>query len=150
MSDANILAAMHEGDSAEVALAQYVGGATKNTSVKSFAKLLERDHSKGMTQVSSTATKAGITPQMPAGDTTSKALSNAMGRMQSLSGNDLDTAFVNYEVADHQKDIADAKQMATAAQNASVKAAVQMELPELQRHLNAAEKLSSQLAAKNK
>lgn len=56
-------------------------------------------------------------------------------------GTAFDTAFVNHEVEDHQQDIEDAKAMTGAARNAEVKAMLEKELSELQKHLDIARRL---------
>ena len=58
----------------------------------------------------------------------------------------LDTAFVNHEVQDHQTDIADAQKSAAAAQNPDLKALVEKSIPELQKHLDAAQALQKKLS----
>jgi len=148
MSDANLLAKAEAGDSAEVAVAKYMMLNTKSAGVRSFADLLQRDHGKGISQVETTAKKASITPQAPANDTTAQAASHFIDQLKRLNGNDRDTALVNHEIADHQEDISNTKAAVGAAQNADVKALLQKELPELQKHLDRAQALSKQLASK--
>lgn len=145
MTDANILAKADAGDSAEVAIAKYARANSTNARVKSYASELERDHGKGISKVESTAKKLGLALQLPAGDTTSQAASHALDHLKSLTGHDLDTAFVNHEIADHQHDIDEAKEMTSAAQKPEVKSLLDAELPELRKHLADAQKLSTSL-----
>ena len=147
MSDANILAQEHGGDSAEVAIAQYVKAHTSDAGVKSFAQLLIDDHSKGETEVQTVAKKASITPQPASNDTTSQETAHTIAHLSTLKGHDLDTAFVAHEIQDHQTDIADAHKAATDAQNAQVKQLVEKSLPELQKHLDRAQSLNRKLTA---
>ena len=110
--------------------------------VKAYAALLVNDHSKGLAKVKSLADELKLTPAAPAGDTSVVAVSHTMDRLKSLSSADLDTAFVNHEIADHKEDIEAAKGMKTAAKNAKVKALVESSLPELRKHLDRAEALA--------
>jgi putative membrane protein len=142
MSDANILAKADAGDSAEVAVARYMAANTTNPRVKAYADLLERDHAKGISNVEGAAKKLSLTLQLPAGDTTAQETSHTLDHLKSLSGADRDSAFVNHEIADHKQDIADAKQMETAAKAPEVKSLLEKELPELRKHLDRAEALS--------
>jgi putative membrane protein len=143
-SDANILAKELAGDSAEVVLAGVAQGMATDPGVKAYAAQLVSDHSKGMKEVVALATKLSITPQVPAGDTTSLGTSHMRARLEGLTkGPAFDTAFVNHEVQDHKDDIKDAKAMRGAAKNPQVKALVEKSIPELQRHLDRAEKLSA-------
>jgi len=148
MSDANLLGKAEAGDSAEVAIAKYMMSNTKNAGVRSYADLLQKDHGKGISQVEATAKKASLTPQAPPNDTTTQEASHVIDRLKGLNGNDRDTAFVNHEIQDHQNDIADTKAAISSAQNPDVKALLQKELPELQKHLDRAQSLSKQLGSK--
>jgi putative membrane protein len=150
MSDAQILAKADAGDSAEVAIAKYMRANSTNGGVKAYASLLDTDHGKGISKVEGTAKKLSLAMQLPAGDTTAQETSHVLDHLKSLNGNDRDTAFVNHEIADHQQDIADAKQMAAAAKNPEVKSLIQKELPELQDHLDRAQKLSTKLGGQKK
>jgi hypothetical protein len=51
--------------------------------------------------------------------------------------------FVNHEVEDHKADINDAKAMRGAAKDPQVKALLEKSLPELQKHLDRAQKLAA-------
>lgn len=145
LTDASILGQEFGGDSAEVQIAKYMIANGTNASVKAYARMLNTDHSKGMTEVQRVAKKTSLTPQAPPNDTTAQETSHTLDHLKSLSGKDRDTAFVNHEVEDHQSDIADAKQAEQAAQNPQVKALLQKALPELQKHLNRAQELQKKL-----
>lgn len=145
VTDANILAKSDAGDSAEIAIAKYARAQSTNSGVKAYADLLERDHGKGLSKVEGLATTLGIAMQLPPNDTTSQETQHTLDHLKSLRGRDLDTAFVNHEIQDHQADIADAKRMAAAAQKPEVKKLVEDELPELQKHLDRAQALSKKL-----
>jgi putative membrane protein len=142
LTDANILAKARIGDSAEVAIADYMLSMSKSPGVKSYANLLKTDHGKGMKEVDDLSKKTSLTPQLPSNDTTSQETSHVLDHLKSLSGSDRDTAFVNHEIDDHQHDIADAKQMEAAAKNSDLKVMLQKELPELQKHLDKAQALA--------
>lgn len=150
MTDANIVAEEHGGDSSEVAVAKYAETHASNPEVKAYARLLVADHSKGDKEVTALAKKLSITPQPAAGDTTSTATANTLTRLGTLKGFDFDTAFVNHEIADHNADIAAAHSASAAAQAPEVKALVDKSLPELQKHLDRAQALSTKLTAAKK
>jgi putative membrane protein len=150
VTDANILAKADAGDSAEVAIAKYVRSQSTNAGVKAYASLLESDHGKGISKVEGTAKTASIAMQLPPNDTTAQETQHTLDHLKSLKGHDLDTAFVNHEIQDHQADIDDANKMAAAAQNPEVKKLVQGELPELKKHLDKAQALSKQLESAKK
>ena len=148
MSDANILAATDVGDSAEVAVGKYMSANGTNAEVKSFASQLVRDHSKGKKTVDSLAKALNVSMALPAGDTTSQSASNTLDHLKSLKGKDRDTAFVQHEIADHQQVIDEANKMLSAATQPDVKSMLQKELPELQKHLDRAQAISTSMAKK--
>jgi putative membrane protein len=147
LSDAIIVAKESAGDTAEVVIAQYAGAHTADPSVKSFAKMLIGDHSKGKREVDSLTRKLSIVPQRPSDDTTSAEIAHTINYLATLKGRDLDTAFVNHEVQHHQTDIADAQKAVAAAQNPDVKALIEKSIPELQKHLDAARAIQRKLSA---
>jgi putative membrane protein len=146
LTDANIIAKESAGDTAEVVIAQYASAHTANDDVKSFAKLLIADHAKGKQEVDDLTRKLSIIPQRPADDTTSAEVAHTINHLATLHGHDLDTAFVNHEIQDHQTDIADAQKAVAAAQNPDIKALVEKSIPELQKHLDVAKALQRKLS----
>jgi len=149
-SDANILAKEIAGDSGEVALATMARDKATRADVKSYASLLISDHGKGLAEARSLAKKTSITPATAPGDSTTQAAAHAMERLQGLAkGPAFDTAFVNHEVEDHQQDIKDAHAMSGAAKNSEVKSLVDKSIPELQKHLDRAQKLAGSSGSKS-
>lgn len=141
MSDANIVAESEGGDSSEVAVASYMRTHASSPAVKAFATMLYDDHSKSLRDMKSLASAQKITPQDPPGDTTAQKTSHTLDHLKSLSGANVDSAFVNAEVADHEHDIPEHKDLASDAQNAQLKTAIQNSIPVLQKHLDRAQAL---------
>jgi len=141
MTDANIVAAAEGGDSSEVAVSSYMRTHASSAAVKSYANMLYDDHSKSLREMKSLASAQKITPQEPPGDTTAQKTAHTLDHLKSLSGANVDTAFVNAEVMDHQHDIPEHQQMASQAQNAQLKDALQKGIPTLQKHLDRAQAL---------
>jgi putative membrane protein len=141
LTDANIVAKAEGGDSSEVAVSSYMRTHASSAAVKSFATMLYDDHSKSLKEMKSLASAQKITPQAPPGDTTDQKTAHTLDHLKSLSGANADTAFVNAEVTDHQHDIPEHQQMASQAQNAQLKGALQKSIPVLQKHLDRAQQL---------
>jgi putative membrane protein len=147
LTDANILAAESDGDSAEVVIGKYAIAHAKDPQVKAYGQLLVSDHGKGLAQVHALAKKLSIIPLPPPDDTAPQETAHTLDHLASLTGHDFDTAFVAHEIQDHQTDIADAQKAAAAAQNPEVKSLVEKSLPELQKHLDRAQALDKKLSA---
>jgi putative membrane protein len=147
VTDANIIAREHGGDSAEIAVAGYAQTHAADPQVKAYARQLVADHRKGDREVMALAKKLSITPQPMADDTTSQETAHTLAHLATLKGFDFDTAFVQHEIQDHKTDIDDAHKASAAAQSPEVKALVEKSLPELQRHLDRAQALEQKLSA---
>jgi putative membrane protein len=150
LSDANILAQEKGGDSAEVVVATLAKSTTKDAGVRAYAQRLITDHGKGGKEVEAVIKKTSINPEPAFDDTTATATAHTLDHLKSLTDADFDTAFVNREIQDHQTDISDARKAAEAAVNADVKALVQKSIPELQTHLDLAQKLADKLSKAKK
>jgi putative membrane protein len=150
LTDANILAHEKAGDSSEVVVAGLAKSGTKDASVKAYAQRLITDHGKGGKEVDAVIKRTSIAPQPASDDTVAAATTHTLDHLNSLTGADFDTAFVNHEIEDHKTDIADAEKAVAAAVNPDVKALVQKSIPELKTHLDLAEKLATKLAKTRK
>jgi putative membrane protein len=149
LSDANILAAEAGGDSAEVVIAGLAKTKATSPAVRAYAALLVSDHSKGLTATHALAQKLSITPQPAPQDTTTQSTGHVLDRLNGIpKGKDFDTAFVNHEIQDHQQDIQDAHTMSSAATNPEVKNFIDKSLPELNKHLDRAQKIAGTSSSK--
>ena len=78
MSNANILAAIMQGDSLEVAMSKTGGDSAKNMQVKHFAERMVTAHTKHMDEVKSTASQAKVTPELAPHDTATADMARRM------------------------------------------------------------------------
>jgi putative membrane protein len=149
LSDANILAAEANGDSAEVVIAGLAKTKATSPAVRAYAALLVSDHSKGLAATHALAQKLAITPQAAPQDTTTQSTAHVLDRLNGIpKGKAFDTAFVNHEIQDHQQDIQDAQTMSGAATNPEVKNFIDKSLPELNKHLDRAQKIAGTSSSK--
>ena len=141
-TDSNIVATLEEGDKNEVQLGRLAVSKAIIPSVREYATMLVTDHSKGEREVRSMEAKAKLRAKPAAGDTTTKAGENLLKKFTAMpKGKDWDSTFVQHEYDDHQQDIADTKAMQNQAKDPQLKQLLGDELPVLQKHLEAAEKL---------
>jgi putative membrane protein len=145
MTDANIVAKLGGADSAEVKLAKLAQTKATNAGVKSFARLLVTDHTNHAKQLAALEQKAGITPLPLPSDNSKQESQEEFDRFQSMpKGATFDTAFVNHEVADHQKELSEVQSL--QPQNAELKSLIDKTVPALQKHLDRAQALQKQLS----
>lgn len=141
-SDSNIVAKLEQGDKNEVQLGKLAESKAIIPAVKEFAKMLVTDHSKGERDVRSMEAKAKLRAKPATGDTAVKTGQDLLKKFTAMpKGKDWDSTWVQHEYDDHRQDIADTKAMQTQAKDPQLKQLLSDELPVLQKHLEAAEKL---------
>jgi len=145
MTAENVIAKMGGGDSAEVALSKLVETKATNAGVKSFARLLVTEHGAHARQVAALAKSANLTPVPPANE--AQEHQQTLDRFTSLpKGAAFDTAFVNFAVEEHQKEISDLRAAEQSIQQPEVKAFIAKTIPVMQKHLDRAQALQKQLS----
>ena len=148
MSDANVVAMMVEGDSGEVAVGKLVLQKSKNAAVKSYANMLISDHSKGKKEMESLAKKIQVTPAPPANDPNPSELTERLSALNSApSPQAMDSIFIMQAVQDHENDIAQTQQLESTVQSPQLKAALQKDIPVLQKHLDHAKMLEQKMSS---
>lgn len=141
-SDANIVAKLAVGDSGEVQIGRLAESKATTRAVKEYARLLVSDHSKGVKEVASLEKKASLSPAPANTDTTAKGVEDMLQALKATpAGTGWDSTFVQGELATHKHDIADAEAMQKQAKDAQLRQLIGSDLPVLQKHLSAAQKL---------
>lgn len=144
LSDANIayiLDAANMSDSTWGAIA-----ATKGTSaqVRDFGRTMMRDHHALRQAGLDLVKKLGVTPVPPADDHSQADLQATIGRLNSAAkGKDFDRAYIDHEVDYHKAVLDIATKAMAAAQNAELKNLIQKAAPNIQGHLDRAEKIQA-------
>jgi len=125
-----------KGDQKEIATAQMVAGQTTDADVKKLANKILTDH-QALDKKVQAAAGSGMTP--PTGEVDSS--------LQGKTGKDLDKAYVDAMVTDHQKDI---PMFENASKNASTEDAKKLAsaaLPKLRDHLKMAQDAQKKLGS---
>jgi putative membrane protein len=144
MSDANILAVLHEANQGEIAAAQVALGASSNSRVKAFAHQMIRDHTKLEASADSLATEIGVTPTPPADDSLAAHGRQELETLRAAgSGVGFDKEYMDAQVADHATVLAMLQQCQGQAQNAQLKGAIGKAIPVVRGHLMYAKRLAA-------
>lgn len=144
ITDGNILAALDEGDSAEIALGKMALVKSKNPKVKDFAKMMITDHGKMEKDKEELAKKLNITPQPPANDAEPAHLTAEMSALNAASTPmAFDSTYIGQAVADHTDVLATVKNFEGKAQAPELKEALTKAEPVVQKHLDMATALQS-------
>jgi putative membrane protein len=126
------------GGMAEVELGQLATQKAASEDVKKFGQRMVDDHSKANDQLKQVAAQEHIDlPTEPgAKDKATKA------RLEKLSGEQFDRAYMTHMVKDHKTDVAEFAHASKTAKDPAVKSFAEQTLPTLREHLKEAEKIA--------
>lgn len=148
LTDANIAAILDGANAADSTAGNIASTKGTAASVKDFGKMMMRDHHALRKQGEDLVKKLGVTPAMPAGDTSAMAAQHWADTLNAKAkGADWDKAYIDHEVAYHQAVIATATAALAAAQNQELKDLISKAAPNLQAHLTKAQDIQSKLSA---
>jgi len=126
---------------AEVDLGKLAASKATNPDVKQFGQRMVDDHGKANDELKSWASQKNVT--LPTDlDAKHKA---EHGRLEKLSGDAFDRAYMTSMVADHNKDVAEFQRESKAAKDPDLKAWVTKTLPTLQDHQKSAKEISGKV-----
>jgi putative membrane protein len=128
-----------EGNIAEINVGKLAQEKGNSQAVKDLGKMLETDHGKANDNAKTAASQIGVEP--PNGSSVMEKATYL--KLKVLSGDTFDRSFANSMVADHKSDIK-AYQNEASKNDAAGEYAKQT-LPDLQKHLQAAQELQAQL-----
>lgn len=140
-ADRAFLQEVSKDNLAEVKTAKMVEQKTNDRAIRDYAKNLVNDHTKAEQQLSTVATSLGVTlpRQLDARQTA------AYAHLKSLSGKQLDVAFVKDNLRDHKSDIRKFDQQLQNSRSSAVKNYAAAQLPHLQDHIRIAEDLAGSM-----
>jgi putative membrane protein len=137
-ADTTFLKKAAEGGMAEVELGQLAQQKASSEDVKKFGERMVNDHSKANDQLKQVAAEKHVSlPQeLNAKDKATKA------RLEKLSGEQFDRAYMQDMVKDHKTDVAEFEHESKAAKDPAIKSFATQTLPVLQEHLREAERIA--------
>ena len=127
-----------KGHLSEIALGELAEKNGASEAVRAYGKTLAADHRKAKDEASAVAAKLDLNP--PAEP--SAEGQQEENRLRALSGSAFDSAFLNYMIDDHQKDIQEFEEQVKAANGETSKLA-ESQLPTLRKHLDMARALKT-------
>ena len=127
-----------QGGLAEVELGQLATQKASSEDVKKFGQRMVDDHSKANEQLKQVAQQQhiDIPTELNAKDKATKA------RLEKLSGERFDRAYMKDMVQDHRKDVSEFERASKTAKDPAVKSFVEQTLPTLREHLKEAQKIA--------
>jgi putative membrane protein len=140
-ADASFLREAASANLMEVRLGQSAQSKASNTAVKQFGQRMVNDHTNLENQLSSLVTNNGLSLSQ----SLSSKHQDAVNRLNKLSGQAFDSAYMTMMVQDHQEDIAKFQTQSQSAKSTQVRTLASNALPVLQQHLSLATQVRSQL-----
>jgi len=130
-----------QGSMAEVQVGHLALQKSNNAQVKQFAQRMIDDHSKMIEQMKPVAKQLGV--KIPSGP--DKKDKMEMAKLQALSGDDFNKAYVEDMVKDHRMDDSDFKQEIAGGQSPLVKDAASKGDPVIESHLQMIEGIAKNM-----
>ena len=127
-----------KGGMAEVKLGQLAADKGSSDDVKQFGQKMVEDHTKMGDQMKGVAGQIGVTPPTMVSPA-DKALET---RLQALSGDAFDKAYIRAMVKDHRKDLMDFKKEASSGKSSAVKDAASQGSNVIAEHLKMIEDIA--------
>jgi putative membrane protein len=145
-SDPNIMAFLDNANMTDSAAGSVAASKGTNAQVKAFGKDMVRDHHAMRKEGQDLAKKLNVTPEPKPGDTMAADAAAFQDSLNSMpKGAAWDKAYIDHEVAAHEKVLATAQTASGATQNADIKALITKAAPKVQEHLDKAKKIQSTL-----
>lgn len=136
------VAAAAQADTYEIQAARVVVTQSEDEQVKAFARLMIEHHSRTRADLAKAAAAAGA-PAPP--ETVSGDQQRMLGALQSLTGPDLDRAYITQQVNAHESALVTQQAYAATGDSPPLKAAAAAAVPIIQGHLDQARQLKAAL-----
>jgi putative membrane protein len=149
LSAANIASLIGMTNAAEIGQAKVAQEKATSADVKAFAKQMISDHQAMQKSVDSLAQAKGVSPTPPPqADQMKQDASTTLSTLNSTpKGAAFDKAYIDAQVAAHQKALNDLQNFANSAPDPDLKAQIQGAIPKVQAHLDKAQQIQSSLGA---
>lgn len=137
-ADATFIKKAAGGGMAEVELGRLATEKASNPDVKQFGQRMIDDHSKANDQLKQVAAEKHVTlpTSISAKDKATKA------KLEALSGDQFDRAYMEDMVKDHKQDVAEFQKASKSASDPQIKDWASQTLPTLQDHLKEAQRIA--------
>jgi len=138
-ADAKFLKEAADGGMAEVELGQLASEKASSGDVKQFGQRMVEDHGKANSELKQLATQKHV--DLPAEPSAKHQATKA--RLEKLSGDQFDKAYMTDMLKDHKQDVAAFEKESKSAKDPDVQSFAAKTLPTLREHLKQAQSLAS-------
>ena len=145
-ADRDFIEDITKGNQGEIVLGQLAEEKATNPSVREFAQMMVRDHTKAGDEFKQVLTRANA--QVPTVSTDD--INDERERLAKLSGAEFDREYIKKMVDDHETTVDKVRDEAENGKNADVKQWASKTLPTLQQHLDRAKEIQGMLDKQGK
>lgn len=146
LTDANIVYILDAANRVDSAAGSIAATKGTNSEVREYGQMMARDHHQLRQQGQELATRLGVTPAPPAGDTAQAHFDKTMATLNGAAkGRDFDKAYIDHEIGYHKVVLEVATAAMAQAQNAELKNLIQKAAPVIQAHLDRAQAIQTRL-----
>ena len=138
MADQSFVKKALEGGAAEVQLGQLAQQKSQSNDVKQFGQKMVEDHTQLGDQMKPIAKRLNVKQPTDV----SKKDRELIARLEGLSGDQFDQAYIQAMVKDHKQDLSEFKDEAQTTQNPSIKQAAQQGAQVIAQHLQMIEQIA--------
>ncbi|MFL5580603.1 MAG: DUF4142 domain-containing protein [Gemmatimonadaceae bacterium] len=144
MTDANVVAHLAMGDSAEIVSGQTAERNAQSTALRDFARTLVTDHSRSYEQGSSLAAQRGIAPAPAPDDTMAMHMAMMMNQLSGAGGS-FDRDFLQMQIMHHQHMLSELNLLRSTVRDPALQQHIASVIPVVQMHLSRAQQLGGQM-----
>lgn len=138
MRDKSFVRKASEGGMAEVQLGQLAQQKSTSPDVKQFAEKMVNDHTQLNNQMQPIAQQMGVSSPK----SISKQDKKEMQKLEQLSGQQFEQAYIKCMIKDHKKDLSEFRQEASSTQNSQLKQAAEQGAQVINQHLHLIEQIA--------
>ena len=142
-ADSAFIREVEASNTAEIRLAQLAGRKASDSQVKQFAQKMITDHNGLQREWDNIASTSGFR----IGGTIDQRRQEQLTRLERLSGNEFDRAFMAAMVENHQENMRSLQTKGRSAQSPQVRQQASRSLGAIEEHLNLAQQISRQVGA---
>jgi len=140
-AEQNFMMKTTEADLTEIDMARLALQKSENKDVRDYANMVQRDHASALEDLTDLMKDKSVSQPR----TTPTDVKKDLNMMNGLSGPEFDREFINRMVADQQKAIEMCQDQVQIAMDSDVRKYAEDLLPQLQMHLEKAQRLQSKL-----
>ncbi|HEU5175278.1 MAG TPA: DUF4142 domain-containing protein [Gemmatimonadaceae bacterium] len=147
-TDANIISHVLVDDSLEIEMSQLALSRASNAAVREYAQMMITEHSQNRTYFTEMQAKESIGIAPMVNDPIANQAMNAITRLNSLTGEEFDRAYMRAQVAHHDAEVAALTWMAENSRDDDIEEDFEGKLiPTIRMHLTRAREVSAQVGA---